>query len=161
MDELARLELEAAAVDSAVDAAIPLAPGQEPPPPPDPAKEAADVFGLAVVVLSPMLPYLPAIYTPDRVQAIAAAYVPVAEKYGWDLSGTLGKYSAELGLALAVLPTVPAVLQAHRALAAERDAAKRAAQKATSPPGAVPSETPAPASPGPHLVYPVPGAEPQ
>lgn len=79
----------------------------------DRVREARDVFGLGVVMLSPMLPYLPEVYTPERLDALAGAYVPVADKYGWDVGGLLSEYSAEVALVAVALPLAVQTRMAH------------------------------------------------
>lgn len=114
------------------------------PPPPDPVAEAKAVFGVAVMMLSPVLPYLPAIYTDEALGNLAAAYVPVAQKYGWDMSTWLGQYAAEIALAGVAIPLAMRTSAAHQAWvkAKKAAAAPAAAEQQTSdppPPHAAPS----------------------
>lgn len=101
---------------------------------PDPAEEAKAAFGLVVGLLSPLLPYLPAIYTDDALSRLAGAYVPVAEKYGWNMGGMFDQYGAEIVLAGVALPLVAQTRNVHIAWAAER-----AAREKADKPGALPA----------------------
>lgn len=128
---LAALAGAAAAVDAdaAADEFGP-APGGAVPAGPDPVDEARAVFGMVVGMLSPLLPYLPSIYTDDALARLAAAYVPVAEKYGWSMGGMLDQYGAEIMLAGVALPLVVQTRNVHVAWAAERAARERPGQLA-------------------------------
>lgn len=119
-----------AALSAAADAA-PLPPGVEPPPPPpDPAAEMAAVIRTVTTMLSPLLPYLPAIYTEETCAGIAAAYMPVADKYGWQTGGWFEQFGAELALVAVAAPVAISTAQAHRAWAAERaERSRRLEQK--------------------------------
>lgn len=87
---------------------------------PSQAEEVAALLSIVVAVLSPMLPYLPGIYTQRVVESIAAAYVPVAEKYGWQSSGMFAKWGPEIGLALVLLQPLQQTVVAHKALIEQR-----------------------------------------
>jgi hypothetical protein len=123
--ELNALASEAAVLDmetaGASDVGPAPAPGQAAAPVADPVAETAAMFGMAIGLLSPLLPYLPAIYTTETVQQLAGAYVPVAEKYGWASGGGIfEKYGPELMLAGVAVPLAVQTAQAHKAWAAER-----------------------------------------
>lgn len=88
---------------------------------PDPVAETQAVIGVVVGLLVPVLPYLGAIYTEDVQGRLAAAYVPVADKYGWTSGGGIfERYGPELMLAAAALPVVVQTARAHKAWAADR-----------------------------------------
>lgn len=93
---------------------------------PDPVAETAAMFGAVVALASPLLPYLPSIYTAETVQGLAAAYVPVAEKYGWSAGGWLEKYAAELALVAVAGPVLVRTATAHKGWKRERQAEARA-----------------------------------
>lgn len=127
--ELAALGGAAAALDAEVGAsdfgpapAAQIEPAQQA----DPSAETAAVIGLVVGMLTPMLPYLPAIYTDDKVRALAGAYVPVAQKYGWDSGGWFDRYGAEIMLAGVGLPLLAQTRAAHQAWAADKRREERA-----------------------------------
>lgn len=114
---------------------------------PDPAAEVAAVLGMVVGLASPLLPYLPTIYTDDKVQMLAAAYVPVARKYGWSAAGWLDQYGAEMALVAVALPLAIQTKQAHEAHRAAIEAAARAERAARAAPK-VEAGTAAAAAPG-------------
>lgn len=104
--------------------------------------ETAAMIGAVVGMLSPVLPYLPGIYTPETVDRLAAAYQPVADKYGWDMGGWLTQYGAEIALAGTVVPLAMVTAKAHRAHVAEKQAAQEASAKAEAKPEAGPVPKP-------------------
>lgn len=120
--------LEQLAAEAQADTAAPAAPAPvvAPAPAADPVAETKAVFGTVVAMLSPLLPYLPAIYTDEAVTRLAAAYVPVAQKYGWDLNSLLAGYAAEIALVGTAVPLAMQTAIAHRQWIAARaqDAAK-------------------------------------
>lgn len=95
---------------------------------PDATAETAAVLKVVVALLSPMLPYLPEIYTDEKVQELAGAYVPVAEKNGWASGGWFDKYGPELVLAATALPLAFLTTQAHKAMIEARAKAAKAAR---------------------------------
>lgn len=127
---------------------------------PDPVAETAAMLGAVVALASPLLPYLPTIYTPETVQALAGAYVPVAEKHGWNVGGWLDRYAAELALVAVAGPVAIRTANAHKAWKAERAAEARAKRGEPEPAsqgggerpavvaGTVPAPEPEPAQPG-------------
>ena len=145
--ELAAMGPEMAALDAEVFEQGPAPEGAEATSAVDPAKEMAAVIGVAVGLLSPALPYLPGIYTQERIQQIAAAYVPVAEKHGWNMGGWMEQWGAEIALGAVALPALMQTVQAHkaykdakaRAAAMEKGQAPAAAEDRpeASPPGVV------------------------
>lgn len=126
---------------------------------PDPVAETAAMLGAVVALASPLLPYLPTIYTPETVQALAGAYVPVAEKHGWNVGGWLDRYAAELALVAVAAPVAIRTANAHKAFKAERAAEARAKRGEPAPAsqgggdrpavvaGTVPAPEPGPAQP--------------
>jgi len=140
------LEAEAIAAETE-----PEAPGAEPGQPaapegPDKVAEAKAVFSMVVALASPLLPYLPSIYTEERLEMLAGAYVPVAEKHGWDMGEFLAGWSAEIALVGVAAPLAIQTMQAHRAhaaaLAASRAKAVEEVKEAKQP--AMPSAMGAP-----------------
>lgn len=116
---------------------------------PDPVQETAAMFGAVVALASPLLPYLPTIYTPETVQALAGAYVPVAQKYGWDAGGWLEKFGAEIALIAVAGPVVVRTAGAHKEWKAEKAREARAAKGEPEPgqgerPAVVAGTVPAP-----------------
>lgn len=131
-------EIEVLAAEQAADlaelqgmaGADPMAAPVEVEAPADPVAETAAAFGVAVAVLSPLLPYVGAIYTDDRIQALAGAYVPVAEKYGWASGGGFfEKWGAEIALLAVAGPMAAQTVAAHRAWMAEREKASNQVEK--------------------------------
>lgn len=149
--ELAALGGAAAALDAEIGAGdfgpAPAGPVEMAP---DATAETAAVLKMAVALLSPMLPYLPEIYTEDKIIALAGAYVPVAEKYGWTSGGWFDKYGPELVLAATALPLAYQTKQAHGAMMAER--AKAAKQRPAQLAQGAPVHVPAEVGPGPREV---------
>lgn len=127
---------------------------------PDKVAEMAAMLGAVVALASPLLPYLPTIYTPETVQALAGAYMPVAEKHGWNVGGWLERYAAELALVAVAGPVAIRTANAHKAWKAERAAEARAKRGEPEPAsqgggerpavvaGTVPAPEPAPQQPG-------------
>src|SRR5581483_1164852 len=107
------------------------APGPKPAPAPattqpDPAKGWAQIPQIFGGILSRWFPELGPVYTEQQCLAWGTAMVPLAEKYGWNISAIFEWLGPWFGLALATEPlAVPTVL-AIRA----RIAAARAAQEA-------------------------------
>lgn len=118
--ELSAMAHEVAALDGDVFDPGPVPDGAGPVAAPDPASEMRDIIALAVGLLAPALPYLPTIYTDEKITALAGAYVPVAEKYGWDVGGALSNWGAEIALAAVAVPLGVQTANAHRAWAEER-----------------------------------------
>jgi len=87
----------------------PLLPGQEPPPlPVDPVAALADeIAGIVLsvtAVLSPALPSLKRIYTPETTKAAGVALAAVCNKHGWLSGGLMGDYAEEVSAAFILLP---------------------------------------------------------
>lgn len=111
----------AASADAPAGGAL-VAPAEAPPV--DPGMEVAGMLQMAVAMLTPALPFLPACYTPEACQSIGVAFNAVAEKRGWNLADIM---TPELALCVAAAPpTVQAVVMG-RAYFAER-AARASAQ---------------------------------
>lgn len=111
-DELEKLSSEQAQDLAALQAAAdeqPLLPGQEPPAAPvDPAESLADeIAGIVLsvtAVLSPALPSLKRIYTPETTRAAGAALAAVCVKHGWLSGGLMGEWAEEISAAIIILP---------------------------------------------------------
>jgi hypothetical protein len=84
----------------------------------NPAEEWAAMLKVGVLILTPALPFLPSIYTDEAVGNLAAAIVPVADKYEISAGGLFGKYGPEIGLALAAGPLVVRTVIEFRAMRA-------------------------------------------
>lgn len=132
------LKAEAVAEAAASAAAAPVSLGETAPAVAvvDPVAEARALFGVVVGLAEPMMPYLPTIYTPEKLDTLAAAYVPVAEKYGWNVGGWLSEFGAEIALAAAAVPLAIQTAKAHRGHVAALAAASR-------PPEPLPQAVPA------------------
>lgn len=101
--------------------------------PVDPAAEWEMTLTVLVAALGPALPYLPTIYTPDTIRALAGAIVPVADKYGLSVGGIMA--GPEIGLLMVAGPLALATVVAHKQWRAERDEAMTVENDA--PPAAV------------------------
>lgn len=137
LDLLAR---KAHAFETQAATDLPPLPGE--PPPVDPVQEWADLLGLIVMLATPLLPYLPAIYTDETIQGLAAAVHPVADKYGIDGTG-LGM-SPEIKLAMVAAPLAVATYMTHRAWREQQQAPAPAVETVTNvaPPPPVPGQAP-------------------
>lgn len=125
--ELDALQHEAVAVDAenAQPAVEPVAAE-----PVQPVNEAAEIVGLLTILaglFTPVFPSLAKIYTPQTVQSLADAAVPVMQKRGWTTGEFLGKWAAELALAAVAVPVALATVQGVRADLAAAKAAEKAA----------------------------------
>ncbi|NUO87662.1 MAG: hypothetical protein HOQ37_16335 [Cupriavidus sp.] len=118
LDALDTLKRKAHAYESQAGADLPPLPGE--PEPVDPAVEWEMSLTLLVTVLSPALPYLPSVYTPDTIKALAGAIVPVADKYGLNVGGLMS--GPEIGLLLVAGPLALSTYVAHRAWREQQDA---------------------------------------
>lgn len=129
---MSTVELEQLSNEQAMDLAAleataaeqPLLPGQEPPPPPvDPqmalGEEIAGIVLSVVAVLSPALPSLKKIYTPETTRAAGSAIAGVCVKHGWLSGGLMGEWSEEITAAVVVLPLAVTTYQAVKADVAE------------------------------------------
>lgn len=114
------LKTEAVTAEAVTAEPAPGATAETLPPAVDPVQEAKAIFATVVALGAPLLPYLTDIYTDDRLDMLAGAYVPVAQKYGWDVGGWLGNYSAEIALAAVAAPLAMATAKAHREFAASK-----------------------------------------
>lgn len=74
---------------------------------PDPQKvaEAEQMFGMVFGLLY-VVPTIKAAYPPAQVKLIAVAYVPLAEKHGWQMGDLMARFGPEIGFAFALLPPV-------------------------------------------------------
>lgn len=108
------------AYESQAGADLPPLPGE--PEPVDPAQEWEGTITLVVALLSPMLPYLPTVYTPTTIKALSAAIVPVADKYDLNVGGLLA--GPEIGLLMVAAPLGMMTYAAHKQWRAETDAAR-------------------------------------
>lgn len=138
--DLASLAAVADAGDAQVAGAA-LPPGQEPQPERDPGAEMAAMLQMGVMMLTPVLPFLPQCYPKATCEQIGTAFAAVAEKHGWNLDAM---NSPELALAVAsVPPTIAAVLQGRAYFAqkkAETEAAEKAKREGTPLPSIAPQD---------------------
>lgn len=67
-------------------------------------EEIAGAMGMAVAILSPMLPSLKTIYTPEAIGAASGALGALCEKHGWLSGGLMGKYGEEIACLAVVGP---------------------------------------------------------
>lgn len=82
-------------------------------------EEIAGLMGMVVAVLSPMLPSLRTIYTPEAINAASGAVGALCEKRGWLGGGLMGKYGEEIACVAVVGPLAYATYQGVRADLAE------------------------------------------
>lgn len=105
MSDIDAIRNEAAA-DEAMAAAAP--PGPAPAAGPDPkaalAGELVALMGIALSILTPVLPSLAPIYTEDIKTAAAASIAAVCIKHGWLSAGFLGDYAEEIAAAAVLIP---------------------------------------------------------
>lgn len=125
--ELEALQHEAVAVDAenAPPTVDPVAAE-----PAQPVNEAAEIVGLLTILaglFTPVFPSLSKIYTPETVQSLADAAVPVMNKHGWTTGEFMGKWAAELALAAVAVPVALATVQGVRADIAAAKATEKAA----------------------------------
>lgn len=134
------LTRKAHAYETQAGAELPPLPGE--PPPVDPVQEWAEMLGLVVMLATPLLPYLPAIYTEETVRELAGAVHPVAAKYGIDGTG-LGA-TPELRLLLVAAPLAVATVMTHRAWREQQQTPGPAVETVTNvaPPPPVPGQAP-------------------
>ncbi|WP_444632774.1 hypothetical protein [Cupriavidus oxalaticus] len=137
LDALDTLKRKAHAFEGQAGADLPPLPGE--PEPVDPATEWQMTLTVLVAALSPALPYLPTIYTPDSIQALARAIVPVADKYGLSVGGLMS--GPEVGLLLVAGPLALATVVAHKQWRAEQDAARTFENDKAPPPEVVPPQS--------------------
>lgn len=114
-------ELEQLSSEQAQDLAMlemgvaeqPMLPGQEPEKAPGEslAEEIAGIVLSLTAVLSPALPSLKRIYTPETSKAAGAAIAAVCVKHGWLGSGLMGEWSEEISAAIILLPLTVATVQ--------------------------------------------------
>ncbi len=88
--------LEAAAGQQAAEPGRALAAQEQEPQGPTLQEEIAGAMGMAVAVLSPMLPSLRTIYTPEAIGAASGAVGALCEKHGWLSDGLMGRYGEEI-----------------------------------------------------------------
>jgi len=78
-------------------------------------EEIAGLMGVAVAVLSPMLPSLKTIYTLEAIGAASGALGALCEKHGWLGGGLMGKYGEEIACLAVVGPLAYATYNGVRA----------------------------------------------
>lgn len=135
LDALDTIKRKAHAYESQAGADLPPLPGE--PAPIDPAAEWEMTLSVLVAALSPALPYIPTVYTPDAIKALSAAIVPVADKYGLSVGGLMS--GPEIGLLLVAGPLALATVVAHKQWRAEQDEA-RTVDNAAPPATVVPPQ---------------------
>ena len=114
--ELLRLSQEAKQIDgeNPDEQPIPEAGpgGAAPPLPQDEREEAREFFMFCRDTLSQAWPFVGAAYTDPKVNAIAGAWVPLANKYGWQLSALIGP---EFMFAIALCGPIPELVKEQKA----------------------------------------------
>lgn len=109
----------------------PIPPGEQAQPE-NPAGENLAILQTLIAILTPALPFLPKVYTPDTVERIANAYTAVEEKYGWNIRGMMG---VEVQLAIVAIPPTIQAIALGRAYFEQQ---KRDAEKVINPEGGAP-----------------------
>lgn len=103
--DLRRLEMMAAEGEPAAPEAGQVGPeGGAVAPMVDPVEEAEAMFGFAVATVAGFMPSVETLYPPERIRRMAATYVPLAQKRGWDAMGWIEKYGLELAFMSACIP---------------------------------------------------------
>jgi hypothetical protein len=137
---MANAELEQLSSEQAQDLAAlemgvaesPMLPGEEEPQ--DPAEtlgeEIAGIVLSLAAVLSPALPSIRKIYTPETTKAAGAAIAAVCVKHGWLSGGVMGEWSEEISAAIILLPLGVATYQGVKSDVAELKAKALPAGKA-------------------------------
>lgn len=77
---------------------------------PHEVQQAEQLFTVFFQILGAASPKVRDHYPPQQIRAIAEAWVPVAQKRGWDVGGWLKDFGPEIALGFALLP--PPVLTA-------------------------------------------------
>lgn len=106
MDEQRLLSIVNEAEISEIPAIDPAAPPAEPEEAvvvKDEVGEAESVFALVVAVASAVEPAVETLFDAARVRKIAEAYVPLAQKRGWDLVVWLENWGPEIAFVIAVV----------------------------------------------------------
>lgn len=143
-EELKALENEAAQVDALIaptEPAVQVQAQQEQQAQAAVVSEHAEIVGLltlAAALASPMFPSIEKIYTPETIDSIATAAVPVLVKRGWSVGSALGKYGEELALLSVVLPVGFATYKGVMGDIAEAEKAKEKDAAGDEPAKAVP-----------------------
>lgn len=70
----------------------------------DPVQESRELWGMVFAVMAGVMPEVDRLYPAERVERIAVAWVPLAQKRGWDLGAILGAWGPEIMFAVAVVP---------------------------------------------------------
>jgi hypothetical protein len=142
--ELEKLSSEQAQDLAALEMGVaesPMLPGEEPAP--DPAATLGDeIAGIVLsltAVLSPALPSLKRIYTPETTKAAGAAIAAVCVKHGWLSGGLMGEWSEEISAAIIILPLSVATYQGVKSDVAELKAKAEPAKKAQIAPAVSPA----------------------
>lgn len=123
---LAALEAAAAGGDLGGDAR------PVPPEEADPVAESRELWNFVFTLVGGLAPEMAKLYPPDRVEKIAVAWVPLAQKRGWDLGAILGEWGPEIMFAVAIVPpeigrAVLALIRAKLARGRQVEAAPAAA----------------------------------
>jgi hypothetical protein len=130
--ELAALEAIAGQADAQLAGVELAAPGDAARAPVDRGAEFAGMLQMGVMLLTPVLPFMPQCYPESTCEQIGIAFAAVADKHGWNLDALS---SPELALAVVALPPTIQAVMLGRVYFAQQRAAADAAQRA---PGAEP-----------------------
>lgn len=113
--------LEAAAKGQGAPAGEPMA-GE--PAPVDTVEESRQMWAMVFTVAGGIMPEVERLYTPERIERIAVAWVPLAQKRGWDLGDLFGRWAPEIMFVVAIIP--PEMGKAIAAMVRAKLAGRRA-----------------------------------
>ncbi|CDN87496.1 hypothetical protein [Hydrogenophaga intermedia] len=120
-------------------------------------EEIAGLMGMVVAVLSPALPSLKTIYTPEAIGAASGAIGALCEKHGWLGDGLMGQYGAEIACVAVVGPLAWATYNGVSADLAEwkkrRPIEATAKEQGIDIAAPVPAPPPAPERTGPAVTF--------
>lgn len=138
-----------AAMAAEVDAGLGPAPGEGAAPAQsaavDEVRELAGALELVAVMVRQLKPALADVWTPQAMEGIARAAVPVVHKYGWTVGGLFAQWGAEIGL---IAAAAPVAIGTAKVLGEERARAGRGElpapdERRAGPPAPVPAAEPA------------------
>jgi hypothetical protein len=92
----------------------------------DPTDENRALLTMLLSMIDPALPFLKDVYTPEKINVIAAAYTAVEEKYGWNVRGMMGP---EVVLALVTIPSTIQAVALGRVYFAQQAKAREEAER--------------------------------
>lgn len=101
--------------------------GQDGPPRQTLDAEIAGLVSMVVAALSPALPSLRAIYTPEATAVASSAVAAVCQKHGWLSDGVFGEWGEEIAAAAVLVPLGIATYQGVKGDISRAKAAHEAA----------------------------------